>query len=198
MLIFFHEGQHTITYHMRYILAGGLIVAALFVFFGCSSVTWVKPRASGSWNLPREARVCLELPETQLVSAREAVGMWDRSLNLWKRFVPVSGKEILHGTCEYRVVEVIYKNVNDPEAIAWADDIGGSEISMRKGEYERDTTVILMHEMGHALGAQHVEWTLMHPVYDKARMTPCPDVVTVAQVAAWNNVEIELLGWCQR
>lgn len=75
--------------------------------------------------------------------------------------------------------------------------VGGREISLVKGRYEQDVTGILLHEIGHALGAQHVPGTLMNPRWTPGEFT-CPDATTVAQVAAWNKVDLGLLQWCWR
>lgn len=73
--------------------------------------------------------------------------------------------------------------------------VGGFEIRMRKGWYEQDIPGILMHEMGHAFGAQHVDGTLMNPTWAPHRFV-CPDKTTVAQVAAWWQINLDTLSYC--
>ena len=153
---------------------------------------WVHPAVNGSFYPPTKAYVCLDLPTEQLPAARAAVEGWDHALNQWKHLIAVDGKQ---ETCTYWVHEVTEVLEEDKHALAWASSLGGREISMRKGWYEHDVTGILLHELGHAFGAQHVPGTLMNATYWRHGFI-CPDATTVAQVAAWNKVSLELLCWC--
>lgn len=101
--------------------------------------------------------------------------------------------------CTYIVSEVASDDPTMEEthkdAAAWVSMIGGSHVYMRKGHYEHDVAGLVMHEIGHLLGAQHVPYTLMHQTWERL-MFVCPDATTVAQVAAWNQVDIRLFSWC--
>ena len=143
---------------------------------------------------PSTAYVCIDLPAEQRQEAFRAVDNWNLSLNQWKKFVAVDNRD-RPGACTYSVTEVFEHKIDDEHAMAWASRIGGSEIMMFKGHYEHDTAGILLHELGHVLGAQHVYGTLMNPTWSRYRFD-CPDESTVAQVAAWNRVDLETLSWC--
>lgn len=163
---------------------------SLFLGLIACSPEWSRPQQSGSWSPPSTAYVCIDLPKEQLASARAAVNSWDYSLARWRHLVPIQSHI---DDCTYWVHEV-----SEPRDIGWVvawATLGGRDVSMRKGWYEFDTTSILLHELGHALGAQHVPGTLMNPSYQFG-VRACPDVVTVAQVAAWNHVDLGLLRWC--
>jgi hypothetical protein len=55
---------------------------------------------------------------------------------------------------------------------------------------------ITMHEMGHLLGANHVNFnSLMCPVYGELEYN-CIDKITVAQVAGFNKLDLKNLNYC--
>lgn len=176
--------------YTRYFLS--LLFASSLSLGACVPAVWSKPSQNGSLSVPSNSYVCLDLPTKQLPAARAAVEGWDHALKQWKHFIAVDGNA---GNCTYWVHEVTHDYAEDDHALAWASMLGGHEISMRKGWYEHDTTGILLHELGHALGAQHVPGTLMNEQYLRHGFI-CPDATTVAQVAAWNKVSLELLCWC--
>lgn len=169
------------------------LILSLVVLFlvGCEPLGWSHPRTNGTWLPPSYAYVCLELPESQIPAAKEALAMWDRSLRQWRRFVPVEGRQ---QPCTYWVHETTRPLPSDATALAWTT-VGGMEIVLLRGSYEHDTAGLLMHELGHAMGAQHVPGTLMRPQWHRGGYV-CPDAYTVAQVAAYNRVSIDLLSWC--
>lgn len=136
-------------------------------------------------------RVCVLLPEEQQARAKAAVDSWSECLQGWKRIEAVDVSRGVMPPCDYEVTEVDYDYQG---ALAWAT-LGGRTVWMRKGLYERDTKGILLHELGHVLGAQHVPGTLMHSTWTRNRYV-CPDATTVAQVAAYQRLPIELLRWC--
>jgi hypothetical protein len=180
---------------MRDFFATAFFMGMVGVFFGCGGYTWVNPQIVDQETVPTTAYVCLSLPDDEIEEAIEAVEMWDQSLRQWRRFVPIVDDTTVG--CSYWVKETARHKLNDPDAIGWVSIVGGRTIFMLKGSYESATKQILLHEFGHALGAQHINGTLMHPTLGK-EMTPCPDVVTVAQIAAWNNVDLKKLGWCRK
>lgn len=170
----------------------GLLLLAFTFVVGCGP-EWTRPALNGSMSPPTQVTVCLDLPAEQLPAARLAVEGWDRALGQWKRLVAVDNGG--SDECTYWVHEVAEANRNDDRALAWASMLGGHEISMKKGRYEHGTTGILLHELGHVLGAQHVPGTLMNATYWQHGFA-CPDATTVAQVAAWHRINLELLCWC--
>lgn len=66
-------------------------------------------------------------------------------------------------------------------------------ISDRIGQ--RDLTGVLMHELGHVLGAGHGGSGLMAPVYNSA-MGRCIDRQAVALVASAHRLPLNRLNWC--
>ena len=166
-------------------------IAALGLFAACCAPAWsnpVEPLVE-----PGTITVCVDLPEKRIEGARQAISLWEGSLRNWKRVVMVEATD--GPGCDKIVIEAEPEADTKPETAAWVNGTGGREIRMVRGRYEYDVTGFLLHELGHAFGAQHLAGTLMNPTisYFGPR---CPDGPTVAQVAAWNRVEIELLSWC--
>lgn len=153
------------------------------------------PKLNDTGDAPITQYVCIDVPDTQVSSVEDAVAAWSKALFQWKRLVSVVGKpDVIK--CDYTVQQTDDVNMDDDAAMAWASMIGGRTVLLTRGRYEEDTIGIVLHEMGHLLGAQHVAGTLMNATYNKGMV--CPDVTTVAQVAAWNRVNLRLLGWCQQ
>ncbi len=177
---------------MKHLLA--LLVLAL-TLISCAGVQWTQPTFVVPEQEAGHVYVCVDLPKEQWPGADEAVRQWDHALHQWKHVEAVNGGKPWLDTCTLWVHEVTTVSPQDEHALAWASVLGGFEISMRKGWYEQDVTGILMHEMGHAFGAQHVAGTLMNPKWFPHGFI-CPDATTVAQVAAWNQVNLDSLSYC--
>lgn len=172
-------------------------IIALFLFailtLSCSP-SWHKPPASlANLHDSGKAYVCLDLPDAQLKAAVEAVEMWDKAIGNWKHLVPVKAHN--ESYCGFWVHETTENHPKNPESLAWASRIGGREIFMKIGSYEKDTKGILQHELGHALGAQHVRGTLMNANWSPGAFV-CPDVTTVSQISAFHGINLETLSWC--
>jgi hypothetical protein len=165
---------------------------------GCIGPEWSKPSLEVPSSEQGHIYVCLDLPKEQLPAAHVAVSQWDRALHQWKNVVAVDGGMPWKVTCTVWVHESTDTGPGEAanhHSLAWASALGGSEVSLRKGWYEQDTVGILMHELGHVFGAQHVPGTLMDPQWS-SHTFKCPDATTVAQVAAWNQINLESLSHC--
>lgn len=178
----------------------GLVVVSTLVATNCGGPDWITPALSVPEQDQGHAYICLDLPDASLPGAHEAVAEWDHALHQWRHVVPVDHGKPWLDTCSIWV----HEDANAPEdndtsprshALAWASTIGGSEISMRKGWYEQDVNGILQHELGHTFGAQHVAGTLMNPRWSPHAFI-CPDRTTVAQVAAWYQINLDMLSYC--
>lgn len=61
----------------------------------------------------------------------------------------------------------------------------------------RDLKTIFLHELGHALGAQHTSATSLMYNYYGSRQTKCFDRITVAQIADYNNLDLNTMNYCR-
>lgn len=99
--------------------------------------------------------------------------------------VPVSS-----GMCQSHMVACTYgtgglwthRNGDDPQ-----------RIFLQSGQYESQSALVTMHELGHKLGLGHVEGTIMaRAIGDAVPSDPtCPDALTVARVSALLGERLE-------
>lgn len=167
------------------------VLWAVLMGCGCIDRPWSE-HPLNQLEVSTTASVCVNLPPKTRPQAIEAVKAWDRAVRHWRHLVvaPAGTTE-----CAYRIDETTKTSPDSPTAVAWVPSIGGRQIYVRIGHYETQTTAIVMHEFGHAFGAQHIDFTLMHPDVGLSQLA-CPDVQTVAQVAAYNHLDLKTLNWC--
>jgi hypothetical protein len=82
------------------------------------------------------------------------------------------------------------------QTLAFVDRIGGSLIYVVKDRIGDRLRGVLLHEMGHLLGARHHYKTLMNPYYFNER-SQCVDLETVQQVASYWHLDWQALNYCQ-
>ena len=145
-----------------------------------------------AWVLRETATVCMEVSEDQIPEVTSAILAWDSAIGRWKHLEPRIG---INDACNYTIRETNPPVYRKETVLATTSAIGGYDIELYRGRYETDTLTVVLHELGHAFGARHMEGTLMssHLVYKIYR---CPDAPTVAQVAISNSVDPTLFSWC--
>lgn len=81
--------------------------------------------------------------------------------------------------------------------LAFVYHLGGHLITVVRDRVgSRDFKIIMMHEMGHLFGANHVNTiSLMAPRYGSDQVD-CIDKITVAQVAKFNRLSFDTLNYC--
>jgi len=90
----------------------------------------------------------------------------------------------------------VMRSVDDGNLGAKVDEIGGHVIYLLKGRATLPRIkLVTEHELGHVLGAEHQEGTLMDPVYK--RVSSCIDHETIKQIAKYNNLNPDTMNWCQ-
>lgn len=162
---------------------GLLMTLVMLWVWGCAPIQWTHPETSAAARPP--IRVCLFTPDPR--GMLPAIDAWDTALGSWRHMT------VSQSQCDVTVQEGVCE---DKEALACADNLGGSVVTMVPGRYEGDPDGLLLHEIGHILGAQHLDGTLMQGRY--SRHYACPDRETVAQVAAYQHVSLTLFSWCWR
>lgn len=79
--------------------------------------------------------------------------------------------------------------------LAWVDKIGGTKIWVVRERVKNEwMTGLMMHEIGHLLGAKH-DKGLMRPHY-RLEDYRCIDYEAISMVAEYQGIEIERLNYC--
>lgn len=156
----------------------------------CSFQHWTSAKLN---NEPTQTiQVCINITSEYNAAAEAAVQDWQKSLINYYNITSVIGPSLY---CDIHIDEVNQAFKDNPFALARTSRQGGHSIFLVKGRYESATKIIVLHELGHAFGAQHVNGTLMDYNYNK-NMPSCPDFITVLQVAQWNHINLNMLMWC--
>jgi hypothetical protein len=80
--------------------------------------------------------------------------------------------------------------------LAWANKLGGNYIYMIRDRMGNDDVRgIMMHELGHLLGTDHVGKYLMYYRYDRARYN-CVDYASVESVGKSLKLDVSNLNYC--
>ncbi len=82
------------------------------------------------------------------------------------------------------------------DAAAWVNELGGWKLYVVKNRVPTELmNKVMMHELGHALGAEHQAGTLMNPKFN-AEMYTCIDYTTVKQVSDYQKIRLDYLNHC--
>lgn len=119
-----------------------------------------------------------------------AIIKWNQTLNGQVRF------EVEREEPSVLVIKKVPSSLPGPtpDAIAWADFIGGNEISVKDDIAKELVEPVMLHEIGHILGAEHVEGTLMNPAVYPNYL--CVDETTGRHVAQHLRLDPQSLQTC--
>lgn len=93
--------------------------------------------------------------------------------------------------------QVTHDNGGEYHSLAWADSVGGYVVYLIRDRVDPyQITGVMLHEMGHLLGAKHDDVYLMQPHF-KWNEYRCVDKFTLKMVAAWQHLPLERLNYCE-
>lgn len=151
--------------------------------------------------------------EADKVAIDDAVMQWNYALNGYIKLQVVSWKfdlepdvirTCLSGHC-WMLLKTDSKNpmvqsLDAPQkgtwTLAWANEIGGNRIFMIRDRISNQSmTGVMLHEMGHLLGAHHDNVYLMKPIFnwEEAR---CVDYAALKLVAEYQHLPFANLNYC--
>ena len=169
-------------------MKSALLLAIIFVLFGCAPV-WSSATVK-TFEPAHTFNVCFMSDfGDQTPDITNAINMWDRSLHEWAAI------NVSDHNCQIELNIVEPQDSEAKNALAYCDMLGGMQINFVRGRFENNSQDIALHEMGHIFGAQHVPGTLMDARYRHVNAV-CPDSTTVAQIAAYHHINLEMLSWC--
>ena len=80
--------------------------------------------------------------------------------------------------------------------LACTDRIGGHTLYVVRDRItNQQVTGIMMHEIGHLLGANHFPGSLMDPAFEEDN-TRCVDLMTLEQVAYYQRLDYHRMNYC--
>ena len=142
--------------------------------------------AADEWNTIFNGQVKLVIEEDKFSGLEEGK-------KIFKEKIAITGEG-------WVVVAVNHDNalVEDMEnVLAFVSGPGGHTMVVIKDVIgKRDLKTIVMHEMGHLMGAEHVRLaSLMVPYYSNYQYE-CIDKITVAQIAMYMKLDFDTLNYC--
>lgn len=166
-----------------------IVIATLVALLATCQPRWTYVRETGASLSSRT--VCLPYVDAR-PELEDAVHAWAYALRGYETLAVGSGPY-----CSIDVAEI-----DEADVMRWCSDrtaigcavIGGYRVWLVRGRYELIARGVLLHELGHVFGAQHLDGTLMRPRYE--RDYSCPDVYTMLQVAAYAHEDLTRFSWC--
>ena len=200
------------------------LICALFYVGGCRTTNLyeyrsVSPDKHINYYKAIPIYVDKDFSYQQQVAIRSAIVEWNHVLN---RYITL---DVIDWTFDYsseygkRVLEkikiedegIVIWSVNhdspileqmhqEEETLAFVDNFGNKAhnlvvVADKLGR--KDLHQIMLHEIGHSLGAQHViSESAMFPYTATYLSLNCIDKITAAQIATYNHLKLEHLNYC--
>jgi hypothetical protein len=147
------------------------------------------------------------------VAIQDALNQWSYALNGYIEFQTIT-VDLVHGSMEpLRESErgeawllmkidsnnplVVFHDKPEHPALAFCEAIGGHHLYLIRDRIPNENVRgVVMHEVGHLLGAEH-RWGdgLMNPAYHES-VSQCIDKDTLTQVAAYQHLPVENMNYC--
>lgn len=151
-------------------------------------------------------------------SIKKAIAEWNNVLNgqiILRQDGEFTGKEealehLEHAHKTHQGWVIIKFESDDPVLLKMVDDVDGKlafvsnigtgnlMVVINDNIGLLDLRTIVLHEIGHLLGAQHINTnSLMAPEYKRGfNEVSCVDKITAAQVASYNHLDLKTLNYC--
>ena len=152
--------------------------------------------------------------ESDRVAIADALTQWEYALNGYMTFktqyydVEHGAVDTLRDVVDGRAWMFLKINSTNPlvdfhdmpkvHALAFCERVGGSLIYMVRDRVPNDNVKgVMMHEIGHLLGAQHWDEDddLMNPIYREAN-SQCIDKHTLQQVSEHLHIPVQNMNYC--
>ena len=140
-------------------------------------------RAISSWNYAMNGYVNLEVVDNRFDVDKYVI---DQSGKNWL-FIKINSENVL-----------IPKQKDDGYVtLAFVNNIGGEYLYVIRDRLTNDSVYgIMLHEIGHLMGAKHVGERLMYPHYNKATYQ-CIDYETMIAISEQWGISIDKLNYCK-
>ncbi len=80
--------------------------------------------------------------------------------------------------------------------LGFTESVGGNHLYLvRDRLFDVDIYGVMLHEIGHLMGSDHVGKRLMYPHYTRA-MYQCIDLDTITEVAKYHELDVNQLNYC--
>lgn len=171
------------------------------------------PVASEAVDVVYPVYVDVDFGNADLLSIQQALEQWNFAMNGYAHFrivnsrfdMQISNLQQALNQHAYLILKISSDNPIVPtpgpeyqpgcQTLGFTT-VGGHSIYLVRDRLRNiDVRFVLMHELGHALGARHQKTGLMRPAYDP-EYYQCVDADTAQQVATYRGWEARHLNYC--
>lgn len=150
------------------------------------------------WNyvLNRQMKVILETDKFSHEDVDDVEALLEKNDNLQEGFI-VIGVNTINDELGEKMDNGSLAFVNNLGRRARFMVVFRDRLFGEKGHGHKDARKVLLHEFGHALGANHVNTdSLMFPYYGSGHQLDCVDKITAAQVATYWSLKLDKMNFC--
>ena len=151
--------------------------------------------------------------DADAVAIQDALDRWRYALNGYLDFKTIA-VDVVHGSLDplkeansgkawiFLKIDsqnplVVFHDKPEVKSLAFVEKIGGNTLYLVRDRVNNENVRgVIMHEVGHLLGAEHRrDENLMQPLYDDAN-SQCIDKETLQQVAEYQHIPTENMNYC--
>src|ERR1019366_2021484 len=184
----------------------------LFLFLSCVPFGGYQPSQTKQDYIAvkntRYVFISKEFSYQDRIAIDKAINKWNFALNDQISFMPIdiaytmSSDEIQNITNTRNII--VFKidgksnllRKGDIKTIAFSNKIGGNGIFLVRSRIkDNDLTDVVVHEISHCLGSQHLAGSLMNEDFD-SKLYRCIDFKTIEQVSKFEHLELSNMNYC--